>query len=95
MEKALNQMRMDIGRKDEYQSKLTGLKNRWAVFEAKSEGLETCYEDLEIYQNDSHNSTEKIIKLTNQLKKKIQNSNMRLDVGEGSDFGNRSSEEAI
>lgn len=83
MEKALNQMRTDIGRKDEYQSRLTGLDKRWQVIDGKAEGLETMYEDLEVYQNDSHNSTEKIIKLTNQLKKKIQKKNSRLDVGRG------------
>ena len=74
-------MRMEIGRKDEYQSKLSGLKSRWQVFEEKHQGLEKCYEHLEVYQNDSHNSTEKIIKLTNKLKKKIQKCNTRLDQG--------------
>lgn len=81
MEKALNEMRKDIGRKDEYQSRLAGLRKRWEVFEARTKGLDTCYEGLEAYQNDSNNGTERIIKLTKELKKKIQKSNSKLDTG--------------
>jgi seryl-tRNA(Sec) selenium transferase len=81
MEKALNEMRKDIGKKDQYQNTLANLKTRWEAFQPKKEGLETCYESLSLYQNESQKSTEQIIKLTNQLKKKIRNQNNRLEQG--------------
>jgi len=81
MEKALNEMRKDIGKKDEYQNSLANLQTRWETFKPKKEGLETCYESLSLYQNESQKSTEQIIKLTNQLKKKIRSQNLRLEQG--------------
>jgi len=81
MEKALNEMRQDIGKKDEYQTSLANLKTRWEVFEPKKDGLDNCYESLSLYQNESQKSTEEIIKLTNLLKVKIKKLNSRLDLG--------------
>jgi vacuolar-type H+-ATPase subunit E/Vma4 len=81
MEKALNEMRKDIGKKDDYQTSLASLKSRWETFMSKKEGLENCYESLSLYQNESQKNTEEIIKLTNLLKVKIKKLNSRLDLG--------------
>lgn len=81
MEKALNEMRNDIGKKDQYQNQLVTIKNKWEEFEPHSEGMDKLYEKLNIYQNDSQNSTEKIISLTNLLKTKIKKYNKKIDQG--------------
>jgi archaellum component FlaC len=81
MEKSLNEMREDIERKEEYQGQLSGLKERWEQFEPDSKELEKLYENLTFYQNNSQNSTEEIIKLTNQLKNKIKKHKTKIDQG--------------
>ena len=81
MEKALNEMREDIGMKDEYQNQLVTIKAKWEEFEPHSEGMDKLYEKLNMYQNDSQTSTEQIISLTNLLKAKIKKYNKRIEQG--------------
>ena len=81
MEKALNEMREDIGKKDEYQTTLANLKSRWEKLTPETEGLESMYEDLNFYHNDSQASGEKIMNLTSLLKKKVEKFKQRIEHG--------------
>jgi len=81
MEKSLNEMRSDIGKKDQYEADLAALAQRWDAFEPETRDIEKLYEQLDFYQNNSQKSTEEIIKLTNLLKNKIKKIKGKIDGG--------------
>lgn len=79
MEKALGEMREEIGKKDSYLQNLEDLEKRWADFEPEKAALGKIFEEIDSNHHLTNPATDKIIKGTKAVKNRIKGFNTEIN----------------
>ena len=79
MEKALGEMRQEIGKKDSYQTELDDLEKGWDSFRPQKEALGKFFEEIDSNQHLTNPATDQIIKGTKAVKNRIKAFNVEIN----------------